>query len=81
MTEARRHLAPDPEAQQELRDDFESADGDRDGYIDFGEFSGLMDELGAEMSATDLRIGFQEIDVDRNGRISLDEFITWWAQD
>jgi Ca2+-binding EF-hand superfamily protein len=81
MTEARRHLASDPEALQELRDDFEFADGDDDGYIDLGEFSGLLDELGAEMSATDLHIGFQEIDTDRNGRISLDEFVAWWTQD
>jgi len=81
MMEARQHAAPMSEALQELRDDFEFADGDHDGYIDFGEFSCLMDDLGAEMSGKDLRIGFQEIDTDRNGRIGLDEFVAWWTQD
>jgi Ca2+-binding EF-hand superfamily protein len=80
MTEARQQLALDPEFLRELQDDFEFADGDHDGHIDFGEFSGLLDELGAEMSATDLRIGFEEIDTDRNGRIGFYEFVAWWTK-
>jgi len=81
MTGARQHQAPRPEVLQELLEDFEFADGDHDGYIDFGEFSGLLDDLGADMSGAELRIGFQEIDTDRNGRIGLDEFVAWWTQD
>jgi calcium-binding protein CML len=78
MIGARQQSAPEPEVLQELQEDFESADGDHDGYIDFGEFTVLLDDLGAEMSGMDLRIGFQEIDTDRNGRVSLDEFVAWW---
>jgi len=70
-----------PEALQELSEDFEFADGDHDGFVDFAEFTELLDGLGAEMSGTDLRIGFQEIDTDRDGRIGLQEFIAWWTRD
>jgi Ca2+-binding EF-hand superfamily protein len=70
-----------PEALQELGEDFEFADGDHDGYIDFAEFTALLDGLGAEMSGPDLRIGFQEIDADRDGRISQPEFVAWWTRD
>lgn len=78
---ASRHAPPTPEVHQELQDDFAFADGDQDGFIDLGEFTGLMDGLGAEMSSTDLRIGFQAIDSDHDGRINLGEFIAWWTQD
>ena len=71
----------EPEALRELGEDFEFADDDHDGYIDFAEFSALLDGLGAEMSGTDLRIGFQEIDTDRDGRINRQEFIAWWTRD
>ncbi len=81
MTGVRQHQAPKPEVLQELLEDFEFGDGDHDGYIDFGEFSRLLDDLGADMSGAELRIGFQEIDTDRNGRIGLDEFVAWWTQD
>jgi len=71
----------EPEVLQELREDFESADDDQDGYIDFAEFTGLMDGLGADMSGTELRIGFNEIDTNVDGRIGLQEFVAWWARD
>ena len=80
MTQARQHAMPKSEVLQELQDDFGFADSDHDGHIDFGEFTALMENLGAEMSGTDLQIGFQEIDTDRNGRIGLTEFIAWWTQ-
>jgi Ca2+-binding EF-hand superfamily protein len=66
---------------EELREDFEEVDHDQDGTIDFGEFTELMENLGASMSSTELRIGFEEIDQDRNGRISLAEFVAWRCQD
>jgi calmodulin len=80
MTVASECMVPKSEVLQELEDDFAFADSDHDGYVDFGEFTGLMDNLGAEMSGTDLHIGFQEIDTDRNGRIGLTEFIAWWTR-
>jgi Ca2+-binding EF-hand superfamily protein len=70
-----------PEFHQELQEGFDSADDDHDGYIDFAEFTGLLDGLGADMSGTELRIGFKEIDTDSDGRIALQEFIAWWARD
>lgn len=66
-----------PDRLEELREDFEAVDGDQDGCIDFGEFASLMDNLNAQMSDTDLRIGFAEIDADHDGRISLAEFVAW----
>ena len=80
MTESARHAILDPEVFEELQEDFTVADDDHDGYIDFGEFTGLLDDLGAEMSSTDLRIGFHAVDTDRDGRIALGEFIAWWTQ-
>lgn len=65
---------------EELREDFEAVDDDQDGRIDFGEFSGLMDNLNAQMSDDVLRIGFAEIDTDGDGRISLAEFVAWRAR-
>ena len=79
MTAARRNSAPMSETVLELQEDFGIADDDHDGYIDFGEFTGLMEGLGAEMSTTDLRIGFKELDTDRDGRIGLGEFVAWWT--
>ena len=79
MTTSMRNYAPRSGAVQELQEDFSSADDDHDGFIDFGEFTGLMEGLGAEMSTTDLRIGFKEIDTDRDGRIGLSEFVAWWS--
>jgi Ca2+-binding EF-hand superfamily protein len=69
-----------PELIEELREDFAGSDTDGDGRIDFPEFSGLMENLGAGMSSSDLRIGFDEIDADRDGRISLSEFVAWRSQ-
>ena len=72
--------ALEPELEQELREDFDQADSDRDGRIDLAEFSSLLEDLDAGMTAQELRIGFQEIDTDRDGRIDLREFITWWTE-
>lgn len=80
MTETARDTILDPEVIEELQEDFSVADDDHDGYIDFSEFTGLLDSLGAEMSSTDLRIGFQEVDTDHDGRIALGEFVAWWTQ-
>lgn len=72
------HRSPvPPELIEELREDFEEVDDDNDGQIDFAEFRGLMENLEARMTDTDLRIGFGEIDSDHDGRISLVEFVAW----
>jgi Ca2+-binding EF-hand superfamily protein len=70
-----------PAGDRELKEEFVQADRDRDGRIDFEEFSGLMHGLQAGMSGTDLRIGFREIDTDADGLIDLCEFVDWWSTD
>jgi len=71
--------AREPELKQELKEDFEQADSDGDGRINFVEFSSLLEDLEAGMSTEELRIGFHEIDTDQDGRIDLREFIDWWT--
>ena len=72
--------AREPELKQELKEDFEQADSDGDGRINFAEFSSLLEDLESGMSAEELRIGFHEIDTDHDGRIDLPEFIAWWTE-
>jgi Ca2+-binding EF-hand superfamily protein len=69
----------DEEKRAELREDFDYFDEDHDGLMEFGEFVGLMDGLGADMSSEECRVGFAEIDTDRDGVIELDEFLNWWS--
>jgi len=66
---------------RELKEDFEEADSDQDGHIDFGEFKTLLEDLEAGMSDGELRIGFREIDSDRDGSIDFREFSAWWTED
>jgi Ca2+-binding EF-hand superfamily protein len=69
-----------PESPRELRADFRAVDADEDGCINFAEFTALMENLEAEMSAAELQIGFGEIDTNRDGRIDLHEFVAWWTE-
>ncbi|HXV40434.1 MAG TPA: EF-hand domain-containing protein [Steroidobacteraceae bacterium] len=71
--------APVSEREAELREDFAYVDEDGDGLLQVGEFIRFMDELGAEMSDEDCRIGFEEIDSDRDGVIEFREFLDWWT--
>lgn len=68
-----------PERRAELLDDFESCDGDGDGFMQFDEFVQFLDGLGADMSGEESRIGFAEIDSNRDGRIGFQEFLDWWT--
>jgi Ca2+-binding EF-hand superfamily protein len=79
MKSARQDSSLDPEVLEELQENFSTADTDGDGYINFAEFAGLLDDLGADMAGPDLRVGFQEIDGNHDGRINLGEFIAWWT--
>lgn len=63
---------------EELKENFDYFDRDGDGKIDFGEFSELMDALGAELKAEEARLGFASIDEDGSGHIDFVEFCTWW---
>lgn len=68
-------------ARGELRSDFDSCDGNRDGRIDRREFAAFMNGLGAGMSAEESAIGFESIDTDGDGHISWPEFVAWWGED
>jgi calmodulin len=68
------------EQRAELRADFAYNDRDGDGHIAFPEFCALLDNLDAEMSAEEKKLGFHEIDTDKNGAIDFDEFVAWWGR-
>ena len=65
----------------ELREDFAFNDADANGRIDFDEFRGLLEDLEAEMSDEEARIGFADIDQDGDGAIEFEEFVAWWTSD
>lgn len=67
------------EREEELRESFAECDLNNDGMIQLAEFSILLNNIGAETSAAECKIGFEEVDTDHNGLISLDEFIAWWT--
>lgn len=76
-TSADRHLA----RPRELKEEFVLADRDRDGRIDFQEFTRLMQGMEAGLSVAELRLGFHEIDTDADGLIDFCEFADWWSSD
>jgi Ca2+-binding EF-hand superfamily protein len=80
MDSHERHDPTDPRL-AELREAFRRCDADRDDSIGLDEFARLLDDLGAGMSAREVRIGFQEIDTDDDQRISFREFVAWWCED
>ena len=65
----------------ELHKDFAYNDKNKDGRIALNEFRDLLDDLEAEMSEHESRVGFHEIDADHDGTIDFDEFVTWWTSD
>lgn len=72
---------PSEEQLDELHEAFEYNDRDGDGRIDMAEFVDMLDELEADMSDSDARIGFQDIDTNDDGLIDFEEFIAWWSED
>jgi Ca2+-binding EF-hand superfamily protein len=79
MSREQHHSGIRPEIAGELQENFDNVDSNEDGRIDFGEFKLLLENLEAQMSETDLRIGFREIDTDHDGCISLGELAAWWS--
>lgn len=65
----------------ELREDFGFNDANGDGRIEYAEFVALLEDLEADMSEAEARLGFAEIDVDEDGSIDFDEFVRWWSTD
>jgi Ca2+-binding EF-hand superfamily protein len=65
---------------RELRESFDYNDRDGDGRIKFDEFLKMLEELEADVSEEEARIGFRELDTHQDGSIAFDEFVDWWEQ-
>ena len=65
----------------ELREAFEYNDRDGDGRIEREEFVTMLDEIEANMSPQEAKIGFQDIDTNDDGLIDFGEFVAWWTED
>jgi calmodulin/calcium-binding protein CML/plastin-2 len=72
---------PSAEQLEELRDTFDYNDRDEDGRIELDEFIDMLDELEAEMSEQEAKVGFQDIDTNDDGLIDFKEFVAWWTED
>ena len=72
---------PSEEELDELRETFDYNDRDGDGLIERDEFAAMLDELEADMSEAEARVGFDEIDTNDDGRIDFGEFVAWWTED
>jgi calmodulin len=72
---------PSNEQLDELREAFDYNDRDSDGRIQLDEFVEMLDELEADMSDDDARVGFQDIDTNDDGLIDFEEFVAWWSED
>jgi hypothetical protein len=67
--------------EEECRAAFALFDADSSGTIDENELRELAAQLGASMSADDVRAVMHEIDVDGSGEIDVEEFTAWWTKD
>ncbi|HZL92625.1 MAG TPA: EF-hand domain-containing protein [Vicinamibacterales bacterium] len=72
---------PSEEQLEELRETFDYNDRDEDGSIEADEFIDMLDELEANMSEEEAKIGFQDIDTNDDGLIDFKEFVAWWTED
>jgi calmodulin/calcium-binding protein CML/plastin-2 len=72
---------PSEEQLEELRETFDYNDRDEDGRIELDEFIDMLDELEADMSDEEAKVGFQDIDTNDDGLIDFKEFVAWWAED
>jgi len=72
---------PSEEQLEELRETFDYNDRDQDGSIELDEFIDMLDELEANMSEEEAKVGFQDIDTNDDGLIDFKEFVAWWTED
>lgn len=66
------------DARAEARKNFAFFDSDNNGYIDFEEFSEVLNVISSNVSTQQAAEGFSMVDTDSDGQVSFDEFITWW---
>ena len=65
---------------EELRDTFDSFDGNKDGRIASVEFAKLLQSLRPGLAEQDCQRDFTEIDTDHDGAIAFNEFAVWWSR-
>ena len=58
-----------------MHDAFQAVDKDRNGYITFGEFQGLLEQNGIFATAKDVESLMDRYDKDKDGRVSYSEFL------
>ena len=71
---------PSEEEIEEINENFDYFDSDRNGLLDFQEFTYLVDALGGDMQPDEMHTGFSYIDTDQNGYIDIEEFMAWWTE-
>ncbi len=71
----------DNDEREELREAFDYNDRNSDGMIQIEEFLEMLEDLEADISDREARIGFQDIDTNDDGLIDFGEFATWWASE
>jgi calmodulin len=71
----------DEDERAELREAFDYNDRNADGMIQLEEFLEMLEDLEADMSDREARIGFQDIDTNDDGLIDFGEFVAWWTTD
>ncbi|MEZ5566651.1 MAG: EF-hand domain-containing protein [Gammaproteobacteria bacterium] len=71
-------MKPEPDELKELNESFRYNDANKDGRIEFAEFVEMLEQLEAEVSDAEARVGFDEVDSDDDGAINFDEFVAWW---
>jgi len=64
-----------------LKQEFDTYDEDRSGYIDVKELKGLLEKLGEELSDEELDQAFKELDSDNSGEIEFFEFVEWFTSE
>lgn len=63
---------------REIRKNFEYFDHGKKGYINFEEFSELLQVISPESTTRQAAEGFSMIDTNSDGHVDLDEFVEWW---
>lgn len=64
---------------EEINENFDHFDSDKNGLLDYQEFTYLIDALGGDVSPDEMHTGFSYIDTDQNGYIDIEEFMDWWV--
>jgi len=69
------HGMPQEELEDELRNVFNEADGDGNGYLDRKEFVAVLKNADLGFTKREINIMLTEVDEDGDGKVSYDEFV------